>query len=273
MTTEDHRVKHFHFSGHGSTARTTSGLLSCSPTSALSQPNAMPSAAELRQTADQHLDPSVPQTYEIREQQKQEQPSTERAQEATKAPLNEDYEPNPAASIQLSEERQYIVDSILRLYGGSGTNDEGSTGAKDIQVYAKKAVYDDIASYCDTRFKVAGQWWGIPVVAKGSETKAVQLVSSTPVAEAQGKVPGEIVFKMKRTWALRGMRKTYDVNHFVTLSLEKATEEDGEGPSERVKYHKDQWNEKDYSHGGAGKILKTLNGDATTTFTRPPKDL
>lgn len=140
-------------------------------------------------------------------------------------------------------------------------------------VYAKKTVYDDIASYCDTRYKIAGQWWGIPVVAKRSETKAVQVVSSTPVANAQGSVPGELVFKMKRAWSLRGMPKTYDVNHFVTLSLEKAAEEDGEGPSERVKYHKDQWNEKDYSHGGFGKAMKTLNGDYTTITTRPPKDL
>ena len=236
----------------------------------------MPSAAELRETAEKTLDPDTPQTYEIRDRQQQEQPSSSgRPKDATSAPLNEDYEPEPSASIQLSEERQYIVDCILRLYSGSGTNDEGSTGAQDMRVYAKKAVYDDIASYCDTRFKIAGQWWGIPVVVTkgGSETKAIQIVSSTPVANAQGSVPGEIVFKMKRAWTPTGMKKTYDVNHFVTLSLEQAAEEDGDGPSERVKYHKDQWNEKDYSHGGVGKILKTVNGDFTTITTRPPKDL
>jgi len=108
----------------------------------------MPSASELRETAQKPLDPSVPQTYEIRERQQQEQPanSESRPSNATSAPLNEDYEPNPSASIQLSPERQHIVDSIVRLYSGSGTNDEGSTGAKDMMVYAKKSVYDDILS-------------------------------------------------------------------------------------------------------------------------------
>lgn len=49
--------------------------------------------------------------------------------------------------------------------------------------------------------------------------------------------------------------------------------EDDDGPSERVKYHKDQWNETDYSHEGLGKIMKTINGDIATIGTRPPKDL
>lgn len=91
----------------------------------------MPSAAELRETAEESLDPSVPQTYEIRERQQKEQPSSlMRPAEATNAPTNEDYEPDPSASIQLSEERQYILDCILRLYSGSGTNDAGSQERK-----------------------------------------------------------------------------------------------------------------------------------------------
>jgi len=233
----------------------------------------MPSASELRQTADQSLDPNTPQTYEIRERQQQEQPSTsQRPPEATNAPTNEDYEPNPSASIKLSSDRQHVLDSILRLYSGSGRKD--STGEQDMHVYAKKAIYDDIASYCDTRYKIAGQWWGIPNVMKSSVNKAVEVISSTPVPEGQAKEPGAIVFKMKQAWTPRLMGgKTFDVNHFVTLSLEKAAEEDGEGPAERIKYHKDQWNEKDYDHGGLGKIMKTVNGDWTTITTRPPKDL
>ncbi|TKA29811.1 hypothetical protein B0A50_03175 [Salinomyces thailandicus] len=232
----------------------------------------MPSASELRETAEGPLDPNTPQSYEIRERQQLEQPSnTQRPAEATNAPTNEDYEPNPSASIKLEPERQHIVDSILRLYGGSGKED--STGEQDMRVYAKKAVYDDVWSYCDTRYKVAGQWYGIPAVMKSSETTAIEVVSSTPVADMEGKEPGAIVFKMKHAWTPRLAGKTWDVNHFVTLSLEKATEEDGEGPGERVKYHKDQWNEKDYSHEGLGKAMKTLNGDFATIGTRPPKDL
>jgi hypothetical protein len=45
---------------------------------------------------------------------------------------------------------------------------------------------------------------------------------------------------------------------------------DGEG---KVRYHKDMWNEKDYSHEGLGKVLKTLNGDHLTGITRPEKEL
>lgn len=33
---------------------------------------------------------------------------------------------------------------------------------------------------------------------------------------------------------------------------------------QKVIYHKDMWNEKDYSHAGLGKVLKTLNGDHLT---------
>jgi hypothetical protein len=110
----------------------------------------MPSATELRQMAEQPLNPSVPQTYELRERQQEEQPAhSNRPAEATNAPTNEDYEPNPAASIKLEPERQHIVDSIVRLYSGSGKNDDAATGDQDMKVYAKKSVYDDIAS-CKT---------------------------------------------------------------------------------------------------------------------------
>ena len=117
----------------------------------------MPSAEELRQTAEKPLDPATPQSYEVRERQQLEQPAqTNRPKEATNAPTNEDYEPSPAKSIKLQPERQQIVDAVLRLYSGSGKEDD--TGAQDMRVYAKKAVYDDVWSYCDTRYKVAGQW-------------------------------------------------------------------------------------------------------------------
>ncbi|KAI6886548.1 hypothetical protein KC360_g2485 [Hortaea werneckii] len=110
---------------------------------------------------------------------------------------------------------------------------------------------------------------------KSSETKVIEIVCSTPSPDSPGTgtKPGEIVFKMKRAWTPKLLQKTYDVNHFVTLSMEKAMEGDGEGPSERVKYHKDQWNEKDYSHEGLGKVMKTLNGHFATIGTRPPKSL
>ncbi|GAB7363422.1 hypothetical protein MBLNU230_g3698t1 [Neophaeotheca triangularis] len=230
----------------------------------------MPSAEELRQQAENKLDPNNPLTYEVRERQQHEQlQSSNRPSDSTNAP----YEPNPVNSIKLDPGRQRIMDSVLRLYSGSATHDEKSTGRQDMLVYSQRAIYDDIFSYCDTREKIAGQWYGIPVVMKSSETKAVEVVSSTPIQQGPAKDPATIVFKMKRAWTPKLSPKTFDVNHFVTLSLEKAKEEDGEGPDERVKYHKDQWNEKDYSHEGLGKVMKTLNGDYATIATRPPKDL
>jgi len=64
-----------------------------------------------------------------------------------------DYQPHPSSSIPLSASRQKIVDSICRLYSGSASED-------DMEVYAGKAIYDDPWSYCDTRYKIAGQWYG-----------------------------------------------------------------------------------------------------------------
>lgn len=29
-----------------------------------------------------------------------------------------------------------------------------------MEVYAPEAIYDDPWSYCDTRYKIAGQWYG-----------------------------------------------------------------------------------------------------------------
>ena len=54
------------------------------------------------------------------------------------------------------------------------------------------------------------------------------------------------------------------VNSLVSLALD----EHG-----KVKYHKDMWNQKDYSHEGLGKLFKEFNGDHLTKITQPPKSL
>jgi hypothetical protein len=64
-----------------------------------------------------------------------------------------DYEPHPERSIKVEPDREKIVQSICNLYSGSASEE-------DMQVYAAEAVYDDPWSYCDTRYKIAGQWWG-----------------------------------------------------------------------------------------------------------------
>jgi hypothetical protein len=64
-----------------------------------------------------------------------------------------DYEPYPEESIKLDAEREKIVQSICNLYSGSASK-------IDMMVYAEEAIYDDPWSYCDTRHKIAGQWYG-----------------------------------------------------------------------------------------------------------------
>ena len=64
-----------------------------------------------------------------------------------------DYEPHPSRSLKVSPEHEKIVRAITALYSGSASEE-------DMQVYAEKAVYDDPWSYCDTRYKIAGQWYG-----------------------------------------------------------------------------------------------------------------
>ncbi|KAK1811857.1 hypothetical protein LTR12_013755 [Friedmanniomyces endolithicus] len=164
------------------------------------------------------------------------------------ASTNVDYEPHPASSLPISPEHQHIVDSITRLYSGSASE-------SDMRVYASQAIYDDPWSYCDTRYKIAGQWYGIPMLMAKSQTLKTEVVDDRP---------DRIVFKLQQEYTLKVVKFSKPVNSLITLSL------DGEG---RVKYHKDMWNHKDYSHEGLGKIMKTLNGDHLTKITQPPDSL
>lgn len=198
---------------------------------------------------------------------------------------NVDYEPHPSQSLKLSPEREGIVQAITNLYSGSASE-------KDMQVYSHEAIYDDPWSYCDTRYKIAGQWYGIlappplprpktpsslglfakpkqrrnapidncprtgiPKVTASSKTLSTEVVSSTPT---------ELAFKLRQEYTPRLLYWSKPVNSLVTLML------DAEG---KVKYHKDMWNQKDYSHQGLGKVMKTLNGDHLTKVTRPPRGL
>jgi len=162
-----------------------------------------------------------------------------------------DYEPHPSQSINVSAERQNIIRRITNLYSGSASE-------QDMQVYTEKAIYDDPWSYCDTRYKIAGQWWGIPIIMEKSETLATEVVSSTD---------DELVFKLRQEYKPRIM-PSKAVNSLVSLSLVK-----DEKGVDRVTYHKDMWNEKDYSHEGLGKVFKTLNGNHLTKITKPPDSL
>lgn len=100
---------------------------------------------------------------------------------------------------------------------------------------------------------------GIPKIISTSRTLATEIVSSTT---------DEVVFKLQQEYKPKPSPASKAVNSLVSLKLEK----DEEG-KEKVVYHKDMWNEKDYSHEGLGKVFKTLNGDHLTKITQPPKSL
>jgi hypothetical protein len=88
--------------------------------------------------------------------------------------------------------------------------------------------------------------------------------SRTLKTEVVSSRPSEIIFKLQQEYTPRVLNISKPVNSLVTLSL------DDHG---KVRYHKDMWNEKDYSHAGLGKVMKELNGDHLTKITRPPEDL
>lgn len=92
-----------------------------------------------------------------------------------------------------------------------------------------------------------------------SKTIATEVVSSTD---------SELIFKLQQEYKPQLFPAGKKVNSLISLALQK--DEKGE---EKVVYHKDMWNEKDYSHEGLGKVMKTLNGDYLTGVTRPPKNL
>jgi hypothetical protein len=60
-----------------------------------------------------------------------------------------------------------------------------------MQVYAPNAIYDDPWSYCDDRYKIAGQWYGIPKIMGSSKTLATEVVKSKE---------GEVLFKLRQEY-------------------------------------------------------------------------
>ena len=99
---------------------------------------------------------------------------------------------------------------------------------------------------------------GIPMIFSSSKTLATEIVKSDDE---------DIVFKLRQEYTPKLMPKGKAVNSLVSLALSKEAE------GEKVAYHKDMWNQKDYSHEGLGKAFKTLNGNHLTKITQPPKSL
>lgn len=79
--------------------------------------------------------------------------------------------------------------------------------------------------------------------------------SKTIKTEVVSDKPTETIFKLQQEYTPKLLHWSKTVNSLVTLTL------DEQG---KVKYHKDMWNSKDYTHQGIGQIMKELNGDHLT---------
>ncbi|KAH9926518.1 hypothetical protein B0H21DRAFT_781338 [Amylocystis lapponica] len=153
-----------------------------------------------------------------------------------------DYHPDPSRSIALPPARQRLLDDVIALYSCQPTHER-------VRRYTPDCVYDDQFVYANDRFKMAGQWFALPKLFKDSKNEGYEVVKNDPLL---------IQFKNEQTWTFPGGIKSTTINALVSLSLDPATA-DSDFP--QIKYHKDQANEKDYSHTGPGFAFKKWQAD------------
>jgi hypothetical protein len=96
---------------------------------------------------------------------------------------------------------------------------------------------------------MAAQWFALPKLFSKSVNEGYQVVRS------DDKV---LQFKNEQTWRAPLVPKDITINALVTLSLDPETVNT---PFERLKYMKDQANDKDYSHEGVLFSLKKFQAD------------
>jgi hypothetical protein len=153
-----------------------------------------------------------------------------------------DHTPDPSKSLPLTPQRQALIDDILALYSCKPTIER-------VKRYTPDCIYDDAFGYADNRYKVAGQWFALPKLFSASENMGYQVIRSDQEM---------IQFNSEQKWTLRLIPKTITMKSLVSLSLDPETVDKD---FMRIKYHKDQANEKDYSHEGLGFHLKKWQAD------------
>jgi len=165
---------------------------------------------------------------------------------------SEDYEPDPSKSIKLSPQRQALVDDIIALYSCQPT-------VQRVKRYTSDCVYDDQFVYANDRYKMAGQWFALPKLFNASINESYQVIRSDDDV---------IQFKNKQSWTFRLIPKTATITGLVTLSLDPATKD---SQFMQIKYHKDQANDKDYSHEGVGFSFKKWQADNVVKHMDTPE--
>ncbi|EMC92280.1 hypothetical protein BAUCODRAFT_38312 [Baudoinia panamericana UAMH 10762] len=154
----------------------------------------------------------------------------------------DDYKPDPSKSIKLSPARQALVDDIIALYSCEPT-------IRRVERYTPDCVYDDQFVYANDRYKMAGQWFALPKLFNASKNEGYEVIKNDRDL---------IQFKNEQSWTFKLIPKTATINALVSLSLDPSTVD---SDFIQVKYHKDQANDKDYSHEGVGFSFKKWQAD------------
>lgn len=106
---------------------------------------------------------------------------------------------------------------------------------------------------------MAGQWFALPKLFTASVNEGYQVIRSDDAL---------LQFKNKQSWTFRLIPKTATITGLVSLSLDPASLD---GDFLRIKYHKDQANDKDYSHEGLGFTFKKWQADNVAKHMDAPE--
>lgn len=171
----------------------------------------------------------------------------------------EDMTPDPSKSIKLSPARQELVDDIIALYSCEPT-------VERVKRYTADCVYDDQFVYANDRYKMAGQWFALPKGFNDSTNHGYEVIVNERDL---------IQFKNEQSWTFKGISKTAKINALVSLSLDPdsvdAVDKNNGKGFIQVKYHKDQANDKDYSHEGFGFHFKKWQADHVSDKMDDPR--
>ncbi|KAK5129469.1 hypothetical protein LTR08_003229 [Meristemomyces frigidus] len=162
--------------------------------------------------------------------------------EPRQSATSEDYTPDPTKSIKLPPNRQALVDDIIALYSCEPT-------IRRVERYTPDCVYDDQFVYANDRYKMAGQWFALPKLFNASKNERYEVIKNDRDL---------IQFKNEQSWTFKLIPKTMTINALVSLALDPDT---ADSDFVQVKYHKDQANDKDYSHEGVGFSFKKWQAD------------
>ncbi|KAK5658412.1 hypothetical protein OQA88_2389 [Cercophora sp. LCS_1] len=153
-----------------------------------------------------------------------------------------DHKPNPAKSPPLSPQRKALIDDIINLY-------EMKPTIGRVKRYTPDCVYNDQFVYANDRYKMAGQWFALPKLFKAAESHGYQVVTNDRDL---------IQLRHEEDWHFKVVPKVAAINALVSLSLDPGSID---SDFIRVKYHKDQANDKDYSNEGLGATFKKWQAD------------